>query len=793
MRVMIFCLVLVGTFLSAQRISIQEHEVWWPDGLWNAVWCSVTVEDLFGVYVRGLKVEDFQVVEKAYDGKGNLLAEKPVSFVESSSYKFNGKGFWEKTVNSDVDRLVEKGTGFRIFIGMHEAEGEPEWPISIYQSRFFDVTMLEEIRSAIDEINTWGEWWNLTWGYDVFLWSLKLNWREDARKVVVVITDVYTDSVYGPNWYFSSGCVTSMRAVDLALREKGMELYYCQPKEEEMAKTELQECFSPKVNLKVKESNFDALEKINGRVKRLSWPFDQSEIELSDSPIVDSKYYFAWVSRWGDQRSVDKVEVVVSLKYTNSSASFVFYPLVDPDGRKTDERVNVTLTLVDETGAGMVGKGNVWIDFYRVMGETERRGIVGAMFQKSDENGKVALGNVFPGKYYYVIRANGSPSYAYYRLRYAGEGWLEVTRKGATPEKLKVETSDKDAEIYRMRGLLEEVESLKIATGELRDLSARGKAWLENLKEEGVTPLEMEAIKRFNVAVGALLNCAGYADLITVRVAEDVESVAEKAMEMVRKAREVVNKLVSAKHVFSSIVNKFIDIITMNWSGAATGVTIEVLIDRLAKYVRDDMVDDVMETVERKLMETLGNPERVVDYFRSHVKRWVVEQLTPERLGEHALSFVKDEIVMERFTLTFTRELNEILTASERFVEENSGRYWYFYDRSMKAKKDFEEMRKALMTDLFEVSYEALKDQSSLDEWAKALSVLRESVSLVVDFVELFEVRYPELSEIKEALKTLFDALDMIGTLTKTYEAALKLNHLNELARRVVTVRDRIF
>lgn len=137
----------------------------------------MTVEDLFGVYVRGLKVEDFQVVEKAYDGKGNLLAEKPVSFVEDPSYKFNGKGFWEKTVNSEkldiaffidgtgsmekhvgnirkqihsfVDRLVEKGTDFRIFIGMYETEGEPEWPISIYQSRFFDVTMLGEIRSAI--------------------------------------------------------------------------------------------------------------------------------------------------------------------------------------------------------------------------------------------------------------------------------------------------------------------------------------------------------------------------------------------------------------------------------------------------------------------------------------------------------------------------------------------------------------------------------------------------------------------------------------------------------------------
>jgi hypothetical protein len=194
--------------------------------------------------------------------------------------------------------------------------------------------MLEEIKEAIEEIETNGEWWNLTWGYDAYLWSLNLDWREDARKIVVIITDIYTDSVYGPSWYFSSGCVTSMHAVDMAIRDTKIQLYYCQPEEEDMAKIELSENYSPQVNIAIKENNFDQLAKRNPLVRKLSWPFNQEEIKLKQLPIIDSKYYFAWVSDWRKYSFLSRVEVEISLVRTGESVSFVFYPLEKPDGTK---------------------------------------------------------------------------------------------------------------------------------------------------------------------------------------------------------------------------------------------------------------------------------------------------------------------------------------------------------------------------------------------------------------------------------------------------------------------------
>jgi len=64
----------------------------------------------------------------------------------------------------------------------------------------------------------------------------------------------------------------------------------------------------------------------------------------------------------------------------------------------------------------------------------------------------------------------------------------------------------------------------------------------------------------------------------------------------------------------------------------------------------------------------------------------------------------------------------------------------------------------------------------------------------VIDFLRLFEVRYPELREIKEALSTLYQALDTIGTLTKTYEVALKVDYLNkEFQHRIRSMTEAVY
>jgi len=824
-KVLTILLTLFSIMLLSYQIQLRESEVWWPSDLWNALWCSVTVKDDAGNYVRNLKLEDFRITEKAYGKNQELLEEKTVTFESHSSYKFDGKGFWEKSINSDkldiaffidgtgsmrkhadsiieqlhqfVDRMIETATDFRIFISMYEAEDEPEWTIDPYITRFFGPAMIEEIRAAIDEIDTWGEWWNLTWGYDVFLWSLNLDWREDARKIVVIITDVYTDSVYGPNWYFSSGCVTSMHAVDMAIRDSKIQLYYCQPDEKDMAKTELSENYSPQVNVLVKENNFDKLAQKNELVKKLSWPFNQEEIELEELPVIDSKYYFAWVSDWNKYNFVSRVEVQISLAQTGESVQFVFYPLVKPDGTKKDIWArNVKFVVKDDANLSLMGSNNVWVYFYKVMGDLDRMKIIRAMHQIGDKNGVLDLGTVIAGRYYYILYTS-SGTYLhnrYHELGYTARGWVEIQPNEVNPKEITAYTYGKSMELYRAKGLLYELENSKITTDKMKSFAAEATKWLDEISKNGITLVEMEAIKRFYVGVGTLVNMVGYACTTQDRVTQDIEQIVQKATDMVRKAREVIGKLESAKNLILDAVNTFIDIVTGNWSGIAAKVTIEQLIDRLAKYVRDELIDDIMNTVYNKLLEVVGQPETILSFFRANVKTWVEQLLSPSQISEVAHSFVKNDLIYPQFTSHLEEELYKLLNSSKALVQENYQKYWNFYERSALMRKSFEEMRKSFMGTLFATSYKALTDKKSIDDWKSVLLVFRETIPLVVDLLRLFEVRYPEFKEIKEALNTLYQALDAIGTMTKTYEVALKVDYLNkEFQKRISSVTDAIY
>ena len=807
--------------LFATQLQLTHHEVWWPDGLWKGLWCTVTVKDNAGNFVRNLKLEDFKITEKAYGRSGELLGEMLVKF-DRPDYQFKGRGFWEKSINSDkldiaffidgtgsmekhidsikeqlrnfLNRLIETGTDFRIFISMYDTENEPEWTVPNYVTRFFGPTMLEEIEEAIEEIETEGEWWNLTWGYDAYLWSLNLDWREDARKIVVIITDAYTDSVYGPNWYFASGCVTSMYAVDMAIRDTKIQLYYCQPDEEHMAKTELSENYSPQVNIAVKQNNFDKLAERNSSVKRLSWPFNQEEIELKQLPIVDSKYYFAWVSDWRKYSFVSRVEVEIALVATNESVHFVFYPLEKPDGTKTNVWAkNPVVVVKDERGLSLSFRRNVAVHLHKVMGDLDR--IAERKIEK-DENGVVNFGGIRPGRYYYILYANyGSYLlHRYHHLGYTSSGWIDITVDSITPSEIFAYTYGKAMELYRAKGLLYELENSKIATAEMKSFVKDASRWLEEITQNGITLMEMETIKRFYVGLGSFVNMIGYASTTQERVTQDLEQIVQKATDMVRKAREVIGKLESAKNMILNVTNMFIDVVTTNWSGIAANVTIEQLIDRLVKYVRDELVDDIMNTVYNKLLEVVAQPERILSFFKSNVKTWVKQMLSPSQISQIVESFVLNDLIYPQFTSHLEEELHELLNTSKTFVQENYEKYWDFYERSELMRKSFEEMRKSLMGNLFDVSYKALTDKESIDNWQSVLLVFQETIPFVIDLLKLFEVRYPEFREIKEALSTLYQALDAIGTLTKTYEVALKVDYLNrEFHQRVGSMSEAVY
>lgn len=819
-RMIVLSFVFLSCFLFSYEIEIENFEIWDRDGLMNSIWCAVSVED-GGTFVRNLNLKDFELIETAYGRDEELLFSKKVRF-DNFYYQFNGDGFWEKSVNSDeldivflidktgsmedhiesikrqlknfLDRLMKIGTDFRIVIAEYGVEDEPEWPSGAGVDTFYDSVMFEEISREIEEIGTGGEGWDLTWAYDAFLWALNLDWRESARKIVVIITDVYVDSVFGPNWYYTSGCNTSMRAVDLALKESGIHLYYCQPSEENMAETELFESYSPQVNPKVKESNFDFLEKRNDHVKRLSWPFDQSEIQLENLPVIDSKYYFAWFSDWSEYNFVSKVEVKIRLIGTSDFSSFVYYPLENPDGTKTNiVSEKISFVIKDEAGFGMLGSDNVWVFFYKVMGNTSRMDTVGAMYQISDKNGKIDIGRRQPGRYYYILYASGQPSDAYHQLRYTSRGWVDIGPKAATPTEIVAYTWGSKAEIYKAYGLLEELRNLEIAREGIKHYVQEASEWVSNLERNGITLVEMEALKRFNTGLAAIVNCAGYACVIQNKASDDAVEIAQKVSDMIRKAEDVVSKLESARHLIMKAVNTFIDIITGNWGGAAMNLTIEEVIDRFVTYVKDDLLNDIMSLVEEKLAEVIRNPDVVVDFFKTRVKEWVKEKLSPEQISKSAYNFVGEELVYNRFTSHIEEQLRVLLLYSKDLVEKNQDKYWNFDERSKLMRKSFEEMRYDIMSDLFEISYESLSRQDSVDNWADALQVFKDTIPLIVEFLELFEVRYPELSDVKEALETLGDTLDTINAMTRTYEMALKIDHLTTLTERAQKIAAEVY
>lgn len=583
-----------------------------------------------------------------------------------------------------------------------------------------------------------------------------------------------------------------MYAVDFALRETGIQLYYCQPEQNKMAQVELEESYSQLVNDRVRLSNFDALEKINNQVRRLSWPFDQREIELKNLPLVDSKYYFAWLSDWSEYDFVSKVEVKITLSGAGNIANFVYYPLYNPDATIA-ERVSekdIALVLKDESGLSMLGKNNVSVSLYKVMGELDR---MEAVTGESDENGVVNFGKRQVGRYYYMLYVDGRPADRYDQLCYTARGWIEVGLDSATPTEMIAFTKSKSAELFRAFGLLRELRELEIYNDRIGTFVENAGEWLEGLKENGLTLVELEAVKRFNTALAAIVNCSGYACTVQTRASDDALKVVEKINGMIRKAEEIVEKLESAKQIIMTIVNTFIDIITGNWSGAASNLTIQELVDRLVNYVKNDLLDDIMETVEQKLAEVIRDPEKIIDYFQSYVKDWVKQKLSPDQIRDNVYNFVEEELVYEKFTSHMEQQIEKVLFETQKLVEENIGKHWDIDERSSLIRESFYQMRNDLMSDLFDVSYKALSEKDSIDDWESCLSTLRELIPLIVEFIELFEIRYPELSSIKAGLETLYEALDTIGTLTKTYELALKVDYLNPLSERIQQISEMVF
>lgn len=817
MRILRFILflVLASPCVFSQQFSIEDWQIWdFKNNGNHFLWCSVKVKD-GRVPLKGLSPENFVFTERLLSPQKRTVSSRSITF-DQPAYQFNGPGFWERSVSSEkvdfvflidktgsmgetmesvkaelkdfVKRLQTASCDYRIALYLFEhaslevcGNKSPDFP-------FFGVMESTEVLEAIDRINTAGEWHTNTWGYDAILYASQLRFREKSHKKLIVITDTFPQTVHGPFWYFSGGSIATRSAVDLAIKEKNLELFYCQPPIE--AAKHLEANYSPSINPEVAAANFDRLLAATA----LSWPFDEGELPVGSGGVVESVYYFAWVSELeGIAECVQEpgytVEVEIGLSGQNKK--FSYSPFFDRTGHKIRPQSH-SIRVMDEQGNAL-GDRIIELDLLRLMGD--RTAFNDANWQFVPRNGMIKFDAIDPGPYLYRLYDNGRHTYAYSALRLGAEGRLIFDRESVLPASIVVPTADTYLETVKARGLLQELRDSRIATIKLRKLVDAGEDWLASIAQGGFSLQEMEALKRFNVALGAFVNASSYATVETDRIENDMAEMVKDAREIVAHAREIADKISSLKSEILSAVSLAIDIITGNWSGVSQQISVQALIDKFVAYVKNDLLDDILEAARNKLREYLSDPEKLtklISLAKGDIKGWIMGEDSEADYRASIKDLVVNDLNNRYFLSPLTEELEEALSLAKA-ISVDVGEPSVLDESSRVMENDFSAMRSQIMGPLQEWSFRVLGDHERIDNWESTLEIFEETVPLLVELLRLLEYKNPTFGEVADQLAKLSNVMDAVGLITLAYEVGLKADQLTTMSNKLRQINPILF
>jgi hypothetical protein len=595
---------------NESRLIVQDHALWDIRGTSVKVWASVSVKDSTDGWVTGLKLNDFWLSEALLSPTGEILEEHAITFDEPN-YQFNGPGFWERSVTAEkldivfviditgsmndempgiwdeltelADRLLVNRVDFRIgFITYRPTISDHH----IYG--FYNVMYVDELYNFLNNHpGTIGENWEPTPAYDFLMLATHsqmdrsvlshLEYRNDARRVIVVITDTIPQSVYG-NWWYIDSTAANNSAAEIAFEGSGFEVFYSQPK----TKDELEHI----------NGNFD--ENINPRADcgfatlgaRISWPFQQEDIHFGNSELSDSRYYFAWRSNIlepDDDPENHRVKVTIQVPDPDQSdntleQSFEYPPYL--------EETSLIINLTDE-GGNFPPNDDLWAFIYYEMGDRSEE----VYYQLKPENGQIVIDDIPAGKYHLLVPCGGGHDYRYEYLRYRLSDRINVPDNGLTLD-LQVETEDREIELAKAYGLLKDLGEWGVSGKPFADFATVSKVWLNELNVQGIPWDKMEAIKRFYIALSGYVNVSGYAEIEAQRIVEDFIIILQKFREIVNKIQEIEND-VDDTWVWALVeASARGDLPAIAQIGA-----LKVTVNEIKRYVEDDLVPDVIAKI----------------------------------------------------------------------------------------------------------------------------------------------------------------------------------------------------
>lgn len=786
--------VLLRTSLQKRaQLILNNFSFWYGGGTYweeSYLWASVSVKDSKGNWVTGLSLNDFSLSEVLINSTGHVIQERSITF-DKPGYdcQFEGDGFWERSVTSEkldivflvdmtksmeeempqihselhkfVDRLQSEHVDFRIAIVKYEGSTKGNYPAESYDSWAFTmpfrgVMEIKEIHRWLDNVQlTGGEWWDPVASYDqMMLVASEFDFREEARKIIVVITDSPAKSVYGTFWYAPDCSAATLSAVEQLLKEKGIEVLYSQPDELH----HLEGYYDPNINPKAM-AGFETLG------KRISWPFQQKDIEIKSGQIVESQYFFAWMSRLKIPGHPRNYTVRVTIKAADPErqgefveCNFSYVPC--------RQETRLMISVYDEEG-NPLGE-EVIINFWTKMGDRKEKCYPSEIKPK---NGLIIIDDMHVGNYYVTAYASGHPAYTYETLRYMKRFWIKIPAGGLNFS-LQVKTIDKEMELAKARGLLKDLDECALPSSPFKDFVAEAEKWLDEIEANGVTWREMVAIKRFYAALSGYANFNEYAQ-------REAESAVEDFQEIIQDIHKIVEQLKALKDARKeSIGEKF--------AGAALELAYDVLTSgrfTAAKEAVEKGLDLLEEYIEKELIPELINMvlEQVPDGpYKPFITIAINEYIGRPQLSKEDIEKDFIENILKPYYINKAKaSLYAALESAKNYMPQ--GKEPDDWERGMRS--DFYEYRE-IVNSVQDKAWKALRIQEAIENWAEGLKGLVNILDFLADALDTLATFYPPFRDEAKAVHGIIAALDGIQIVPKAIEFGLEVDCIDTLGNR---------
>lgn len=801
---------------------------------------SFSLKDTKGQWVSGLKLEDVQVSESIVSNtKGRIagpyildiiaqkenedtqevgLRERSVSaermdivfLIDGSGTMSNAMPGIEQEIQRLIDRLLEAHVDFRIAMVIFN-----EVPILWDYFRFYDCMEADKLREEVESIcHTGTEWWSPTTAYDALLFTPWLGFREEARKISVIITDIIPHTVYGNFWYAGGCTATTLSAVKWFLQETGIELYYCLNPDQD---TDLEYYTDPDINPRAgdAQSGFAALERMGLALPlgEPNWPFHQKNISFISSPIVNSRYYLNWqtllpresIELPGDIQDYH-IEISIKVKDPDNPGQTLSNTYNYPLKKKLS---SINLEVTDSQGRP-IDRLVAWLDY--PIGNWRKN----YLYQLLINDGLLELEEIPIGKYFLVIisgfgweEADAADSYS--QVDYIYRQWIDVPPEGLKLE-IQIPLLWRDGELAKAYGLIKDLKELEFPHAPFEEFTNHAESWLKELDEKGLTLEELVRIRRFYVPLSGYNNINEYAYWENKGAIESFSEIVRNFHQIMTKIKELQDSLETdlQEQLANIPLEIALDILT---EGGFTALkeSLELAVDELVNYLQNEfsrqlflkILEQIPDSPYKPLIKSVMQSiiyEEGFDSWDSVLK--AAENLGIEELvgesdklkGEEAVKLLAEKSLQKLFLDKYYFQkvqmgLNNLLTKAQ-FSSLPSNIYTYY--NNVVIGDDFWNCR-GVVEELQEPSWKALQEQEDISEWAKNIKDLTNYLEAVITPLEALAEVYPPLQDTADALDGFIIVLDGIQIISRAIELGLQIDCLYTYGNNMESIWQAVF